>query len=287
MMTENVLIAGCGDVGNALAKRLLGDGCSVWGVRRRVEALAPGIEPWRIDLIDPGTYGVPPAAFDVLFFTASADRRDEYAYRAIYVDALRNLLARLRESGCPLERVFFTSSTAVYGQTDGGWVDETSPTEPTGFNGRVLLDAERIIEEAPEIGVNVRLSGIYGPGRNRLVRKVWSGEAVATGSWTNRIHVEDCAGVLHHLMRLPNPESLYLGSDDEPATTAEVLTWIARELGKPTPEAGETAPRNKRCRNARLRQSGYRFIYPSFRDGYRDIVQAFLRKRGATSPSDG
>lgn len=276
-MTHHVLIAGCGDVGNALGKRLLDDDCKVWGVRRRVDALAPGIEPWRIDLIDPETYTEPPARFDTLFFTASADRRDEDAYRAVYVDALRNLLAFLRDADCPLERIFFTSSTAVYGQSNGEWVDETSATEPNGFNGKLLLEAEAIVAEAPETGVNVRLSGIYGAGRTRLVRKVWSGDAIATEGWTNRIHVEDCAGVLHHLMRLPNPEALYLGSDDEPVTTADVVTWMAQQLGKPIPEPGPASRLNKRCRNERLRQSGYRLIYPSFRDGYPGIAQEFVR----------
>lgn len=278
-MTRNVLIAGCGDVGNALGRRLIEDGANVWGVRRRVDALGPRIEPWRIDLTDRATYGAPPAAFDTVFFTASADRRDEAAYRAIYVDALRDLLEHLRAADCPLERVFFTSSTAVYGQSNGEWVDETSATEPTGFNGAILLEAEALVNDAAETGVNVRLSGIYGPGRLRLVRKVWDGEARATDGWTNRIHVEDCGGVLHHLMALDQPAPLYLGTDDQPVTTKDVVTWMAGELGRPAPEPGETARLNKRCRNARLRESGYEFTYPTFREGYVDIVRGFAAER--------
>jgi nucleoside-diphosphate-sugar epimerase len=282
-MADKVLIAGCGDVGNALAARLLADGCQVWGVRRRIDALARGVEPWRIDLTDAGTFGSPPVAFDYLFYTASADRRDENHYRSIYVEGLRNLLHTLRGSASPLRRILFTSSTAVYGQSDGQWVDETSPTEPSEFNGRVLLQAEAIVHGAPGIGINVRLSGIYGPGRTRLVRQVWSGEAKATESWTNRIHVEDCARVLHHLMRLERPAELYLGSDDEPATTSDVVTWLSAELGVPAPEAAETKQLSKRCRNARLRDTGYRFMYPTFREGYRGIVREFLSGRGAGS----
>lgn len=274
-MARRVLIAGCGDVGNALGRRLIEDGCEVYGVRRRVDALGPGIVPWRIDLTDRDSYDAPPVAFDTLFFTASADRRDEDAYRAIYVDALRGLLDHLRNEGCPLERVFFTSSTAVYGQSEGEWVDETSPTEPSGFNGAVLLEAEAVVNDAPETGVNVRLSGIYGPGRLRLVRKVWSGEARATEGWTNRIHVEDCGGVLHHLMNVDAPASTYLGTDDAPVTTKDVVTWMAHQLGKPAPQPGETTRLNKRCKNARLREAGYVLTYPTFREGYLDIVRSF------------
>jgi nucleoside-diphosphate-sugar epimerase len=281
-MPEKILIAGCGDVGNALATRLLADGCEVWGVRRRVEALARGVQPWRIDLTDRESFSAPPAAFDYLFYTASADRRDEDHYRSVYVDGLHDLLSALRDADCPLRRVFFTSSTAVYGQSKGEWVDESSATEPSGFNGRVLLEAEAIVREAPETGINVRLSGIYGPGRTRLARKVRDAEATATASWTNRIHVDDCAGALHHLMRLGNPEDLYLGSDDEPVTTAEVVAWLSTELGVPAPAPAPTENQperlNKRCRNARLREAGYQFQYPSFREGYRPIVRELLSR---------
>jgi nucleoside-diphosphate-sugar epimerase len=275
-MADTVLIAGCGDVGNALATRLLAEGSEVWGVRRRIDALADGVHPWRIDLTDAESFGAPPAEFDHVFYTASADRRDEDHYRAVYVDGLRNLLHALRSADCPLRRVFFTSSTAVYGQSDGQWVDETSATEPLRFNGRILLEAERVVHEAPETGINVRLSGIYGPGRTRLVRKVHRGETTATQSWTNRIHVEDCAAALHHLMGIESPDPVYLGTDDEPVTTAEVVTWLSKELGVHAPPPGEAERSNKRCRNARLRDTGYRFEYPTFREGYGPIVRDFL-----------
>jgi nucleoside-diphosphate-sugar epimerase len=282
-MEDQVLIAGCGDVGNALATRLLAEGCAVWGVRRRIERLAPGVKPWPIDLRSSDALRSPPARFDYVFYTASADRRDEAHYRSIYVDALRGLLDGLRAARCPLRRVFFTSSTAVYGQSRGEWVDEESRTEPAGFNGRALLEAESIVRDAAETGINVRLSGIYGPGRTRLVRQVWAAEAKASGSWTNRIHVDDCAGSLHHLMRLRDPARLYLGSDDEPATTAQVVRWLSAELGVAPPAEEEAQQLSKRCRNARLRGSGYRFRYPTFREGYRELVQSFLAEHRPTS----
>jgi nucleoside-diphosphate-sugar epimerase len=283
-MPDKVLIAGCGDVGNALAKRLLADDCEVWGVRRRIDALAPGVRPWRIDLTDAGSFDAPPATFDYLIYTASADRRDEAHYRSVYVDGLRTLLDALRAAASPLRRVFFTSSTAVYGQSGGEWVDEGSVTEPARFNGRVLLEAEALVRNAPETGINVRLSGIYGPGRTRLVRKVRDEEALATGAWTNRIHVDDCAGALHHLMRLRYPESLYLGSDDEPATTADVVTWLSAQLDCPTPPEAPAERLNKRCRNDRLRDTGYRFAHPTFREGYVPIVREFVSRSGARGP---
>jgi len=275
-MSERILIAGCGDVGNALGTRLRADGCEVWGVRRNLSALAEGIHPWPVDLTDPRSLRSPPTEFDYVFYTASADRRDESSYRAVYVDGLRDLLQALEAARSPLKRVFFTSSTAVYGQQSGEWIDERSATEPPRFNGHILLEAEAIVK-ALGSGVAVRLSGIYGPGRTRLVEKVWNEEAEATPSWTNRIHVEDCGALLHHLMRLDAPADVYLGSDDEPATTAEVVTWMSKQLGVAAPLAADAPSSNKRCRNTLLRDTGYQFLYPSFREGYAGIIEEFLR----------
>jgi nucleoside-diphosphate-sugar epimerase len=275
-MVERILIAGCGDVGNALAKRALAEGNEVWGVRRNPSALADGVRPWSVDLTEPTSLESPPASFDYVFYTASADRRDEESYRAIYVDGLRNLLQALEQTGSPLKRVFFTSSTAVYGQDAGEWVDEGSDTEPDRFNGRILLEAEAIMRSI-DGGVVVRLSGIYGPGRTRLIEKVWRQEASATQSWTNRIHVEDCGATLHHLMQLANPAGLYLASDDAPTTMAEVVMWMSERLDVPAPDPMLGPHTNKRCRNARLRATGFRFAYPSFREGYAPIVRDFLR----------
>ncbi len=275
-MSERVLIAGCGGVGNALGSRLLADGCEVWGVRRNVSELAEGIQPWPVDLTDPSNLRSPPAQFDYVFYTASADRRDEGSYRAIYVEGLHYLLRALEVTGSPLRRVLFTSSTAVYGQRSGEWVDEQSATEPARFNGHILLESEAIVK-ASGLGVVVRFSGIYGPGRTRLIEKVGNEEVEATQSWTNRIHVEDCGALLHHLMRLDAPADLYVGSDDEPATTAEVVTWMSKQLGVTAPPAAEAPTSNKRCRNTLLRDTGYQFLYPSFREGYTPIIEDFLR----------
>ncbi len=277
-MPERILIAGCGDVGNALGRRLVAEGSEVWGVRRTPSALAAGIRPWLVDLTDPKSVAHPPAEFDALFYTASADRRDESSYQAIYVDAFRNLIAALRRTGSPLSRIFFTSSTAVYGQSGGEWVDEASDTEPARFNGNIVLEAEGVVRSEPG-GVAVRLSGIYGPGRTRLIDKVWKGEATATPSWTNRIHVEDCGAALHHLLRLEGADDLYLGSDDAPVTTAEVTTWMSEHLGVEPPVRAEAKSLNKRCRNTRLVDSGYRFLYPTFREGYAPMLDAYLAQR--------
>lgn len=284
-----VLIAGCGDVGTALGLRLAGEGHEVWGLRRDpawLSAAPPAIQPLAADLTDPASLAVLPEGLEAIAYTAAASASTEPAYQAAYVQGLANLLHLLAARGERIRRVLFTSSTAVYGQSAGEWVDETSPTEPPGFSGRVLLEAERVLDEGPYPGIAVRLGGIYGPGRTRLLRQVLAGEArlPAEPAYTNRIHRDDCAGLLAHLLALPQPQPLYLGVDHEPADLRDVYLWLAEQLGAPPPQAAEpgassapgarTRAGSKRCSNARLLASGYRFLYPTFREGYGQIREA-------------
>jgi len=293
-----VLIAGCGYVGSALAARLIAEGRddpargeprTVWGLRRRPQGLPAGVRPLAADLGDRGSLdraldevrreGAPLAA---VVYAVSADGPSEAAYRAAYVEGLERLLEALRSAGLSPGRILFTSSTSVYAQQDGSWVDEDSPTEPEHFSGRLVLEGEALLAAGPFPGAALRLGGIYGPGRTRLLESVLAGEArlPAEGPrWTNRIHRDDAAGALAHLLALPQLAPLYVGVDREPADRAEVLRWLARELGAPEPPAGapgsatgRAARSNKRCSSVRLQASGYTFAYPSFREGYAPLV---------------
>ncbi len=278
-----VLIAGCGYVGCALGRALSAEGHTAFGLRRRAFA-EPGIEPLVADLCDLESLRTLPPDLDFVFYTASAGGRDPARYRAAYVDGLRNLLAALVSQPRPVRRVFFTSSTAVYAQNRGEWVDEDAPAEAEDFAGRRLREGEEMLREGPFPTTVLRLGGIYGPDRTRLVDGVREGRAALRPGpprYTNRIHREDCAGALRHLMGLDAPEPLYLGVDCEPTDEAEVLRWIAERLGLPPPRASSEAERpartragNKRCCNARLLSSGYRFRYPTFREGYRALIDS-------------
>jgi nucleoside-diphosphate-sugar epimerase len=275
-----ILIAGCGYVGGELAANLAKEGHEVWALRRS-EAPAPaGARAFRADLLDVDGLRALPSRIDVVFYMASAGGGDDRAYRSAYVDGLRYLLAALE--GHPIRRFLYTSSTGVYAQSAGEWVDEDSPAEPGHFSGRRLLEGEHLLLWSRFPATVVRLAGIYGPGRSRLVERVRQGEAVVPGGapvYANRIHRDDCAGVLRHLMALENPACLYAAADHEPADLATVLRWIAERLGVPPPrvEAGETGARygrtsNKRVRNGRLLATGYRFRYPTFREGYGKMI---------------
>ena len=268
-----VLIVGCGDVGSELARRLLADGCTVYGLRRRTHLLPSGVRPVAGDVSDAASLPAMPAGIDALCYTAAADARSPEAYRAAYVDGPRNVLRAIAPASAPW-RVLFASSTRVHPQSAGEWVDEASFTDSDDPYARLLLQGEAAVRESAAAAVVVRFAGIYGPGRTRLVERVRAGEP-CTPAWTNRIHRDDCAGVLRHLLRIERPLPLYLAADREPATQCVVMAWIAERLRLPAPQATDAGTRGlgKRCRNAHLAAGGYAFEYPTFREGYGAVIR--------------
>lgn len=274
-----VLVAGLGDVGGRAAGRLVQQGHEVVGVRRSATPGPDGVTMVRGDLTDERlAAGLPDTPFDRVLVTVSADGRDPQLYRTAYLEGPVTLLAGLARRGDPVERVVFTSSSAVYGQRDGEWVDEASPTDPTSATGAVLVEAERAIADSAFPATSLRLTGIYGPGRTRLLDRVRSGETVLSSdpSWTNRIHAADAAAACVRLLELgPDAPPVVVGTDDEPATRAAVYRWLAEQLGAPQPEVDdERAPDrgSKRCRNALLRSLGWTPDYPTFREGYAELL---------------
>lgn len=283
MTALNILIAGCGYIGTALALELAAAGHAVWGLRRQTDGLPEAIQPWAADLTQPETLQHLPAVFDVVFYTAGSSGSNDAAYRAAYVDGMHHLLTALRQQRQAPRRIFFTSSTGVYAQSHGEWVDEDSPTEPVRYSGQRLLEGERLLLDSTFPATVVRLAGIYGPGRTRLIDGVRRGTAVYTETsplYMNLIHRDDCVGVLRYLMRLRWPESLYIGVDHRPVERGTLLRWLAGQLGvaappSAAPEAmglGTHRSGNKRCRNARLLAAGYTFRYPTYHAGYGMIL---------------
>lgn len=281
-----VIIAGCGDLGIATGLRFAASGHRVVGLRRRAERIPAPLEGRSVDLqrdvptIDPDT--------EVVVVALAAGSRDVDTYRATYVDGLRNVLDGI-DASTAAPRVLVVSSTAVYG--GDGAVDEDTPATGGTPTADVLLEAEALLRSRAPEATLVRLSGIYGPGRERLVDQVRSGTVtLATtpeGSrMTNRIHRDDAAAVLVHLASLGSPLALVVGTDDEPVRLDTVSRFIADELGVPLPapagprdaEPGAPARRtsapgsDKRLSNALLRSTGFAFAYPTYREGYRAVI---------------
>lgn len=271
-----VLIAGCGDLGTQAALYFAAAERRVVGWRRSPGKLPPQIESVAADLT--GTLPPVPADTDVVVIALTADGRTEAAYRTTYYNGTANLLGALDRDGVKPRRIIFVSSTAVYGNDDGGWIDERTPPSPSTATGAVLRETEEmLIERAPQ-AVLLRLSGIYGPGRTRLIDQIRNGmvDAGSPPHWTNRIHRDDAAAAIVHIAGLDAPAATYLGTDNEPAVLSEVQSFLAAEMGVPfrPMNAAEGIPATgKRCSNALLTASGFDFTYPTYREGYRAVLQ--------------
>jgi nucleoside-diphosphate-sugar epimerase len=256
-----LVVAGAGDVGGRLALGRVQIGDDVIALRRRDVEMAPGIRTLRADLASGEGFARLPRSVDAVVFCAAPDQRNEAAYRALYLDGLRRLM-----DACEAPRLVFVSSTAVYGQDAGEWVDEASPTEPPGFNGRVLRQAEAALAQHGG-GIALRLSGLYGPGREMMLRKARADEP-GRPHWTNRLHVDDAAAALSHLLDVESPQACYIGSDDLPALESDVLDWLRSRQGLPSVPAAPGVATGRRLRNARLRAVGWAPAHADYRAGY-------------------
>jgi nucleoside-diphosphate-sugar epimerase len=273
----SILIAGCGYVGCALGVELAARGDEVFGLRRDPSGLPPSIRPVAANLLDEEALSarIPPG-LDAVVYAASASGFSDAEYRAAYVDGPRNLLSALLRAGSRPSRILFTSSTGVYGGSEGRWVDEDTPPEPAAFNGSRVLEGEEVFRSGPFPSVSLRFGGIYGPGRASLVDRVRAGTPCPEApTWSNRIHRDDCAGALVHLLDLPDPAPLYVGVDREPADLCEIMGWLAARLGvdpPPTGGGGSRRGRNRRCSSARLVAAGYTFRFPTYREGFAPLL---------------
>ena len=321
----NVVIVGCGYVGLELACQLAARGHVVTGVRRSDAGLAA------IDTLDEGTIrdvstvsddvstgaervssaaadgtvtavradatdlrslsALPDA--DVVVYAASSGGRGAEAARAVYVDGLMNVIETYAERDSGPDRLIYTSSTGVYGDHDGAWVDETTPIEPTTPKTRVLADAERVaLEETATVGIDgtvARFAGLYGPDRYRLDRYL---NGPVTAGYLNMIHRDDAAGAIRWFLETDAARGAVVNVvDDEPVQKHAFADWLADECGVPRPEKRSKAERidagdlstaaerrirtSKRCSNDRLRSLGYDLEYPTFRDGYHAAIAAY------------
>ncbi len=279
-----VLIVGCGYVGLPLGAELARRDHEVFGLRRSnsaAEELATaGIKSLTGDVTKPETLARLPAAYDWVVNCVSSTHGGVEEYRAVYLQGTRNLLRWL--SPTPPQKFVYTSSTGVYGQTDGSCVEESSPTEPETGTAQILVQTEKLLmESAPKFpAVILRVAGIYGLGRGFWPKQFQRNEARIEGQGgrtLNMIHRDDVVGTIIAALERGHAGEAYNAVDDEPVTQYEFFQWLSRRLSKPMPPSipEETVAGRKRglsdkkVSNRKLKQQlGYQFKYPTFREGY-------------------
>ncbi|MCT1607313.1 SDR family oxidoreductase [Nesterenkonia massiliensis] len=269
-LPARVLLAGCGDLGSKVGALLHAGGIEVTGLRRRAAGTDVPFPVMSRDLSAPDGEALPEV--DAVVVALTSDTSDAAGYKRTYRQGLKGLAAALPHRGI---RVIYVSSTSVLGTLAGQCVTEETVPQPERATARVLLDAENLARELfPNLTV-LRPAGIYGPGRTRLIHKVRSGEPVDHGLITNRIHRDDLAAVIVQLLRQPQPIPLLHAVDKAPVPLGEVLSFIAAQLGVPSPpDSGSGSPHGKRI-DARMMHhlmEPQGLKYPTYREGYLQVL---------------
>jgi nucleoside-diphosphate-sugar epimerase len=272
------VLAGCGDLGIQVGQRLAEHGHRVLGLRRHPENLPALLNGQAVDLRHASPHLPTDTVIVVVALTADAPTGD--AYRDTYITGLCHVLDAIERDMPTPPRTLLVSSTAVYDISDGSWVDEDTPAAASTPTGAVLREAEELLARRLPEAVTLRLAGLYGPGRGRLLDSLREVTATipAEPFYTNRIHRDDAAAAITHLAtRAAAPDPVYLVVDHQPIERAALLRFLADELGVAHPPvAAEASPPGggKRCRGRRLRGTRLTLAYPTYREGYRALIQS-------------
>ncbi len=278
---KHVTLLACGDIGVGVWQALAPKGYHCVGVRRNTQALPVGLEAVAADLDDPTALA---AALehtgDVLVITPVPAARSDEGYRQGYLERLSRVVATL----VALDRrpfVVLLSSCRVYGNTNGGWVEERTPPQPDDNPGRYLLEMEAVLRSSSLPHVVLRVAGIYGPERLRLLNALAQG-VPQTATYSNRIHRDDVVNLVAWLI-----EQWHAGSalprvinavDDDPALLPEVQQWVLAEIGRPMMSVSDegSGKSHKRCSNRLLRSLGFSLAFPSYKEGYRPLLNNLI-----------
>ena len=278
-MQSTCLIVGCGYLGARVASLWLQQGRRVIAATRNAAHLPAGVEPIVCDVLQPNSLRTLPEVETVLY-AIGFDRSSGASMRRVYVDGLANVLAHLPTP----KRFLYISSSSVYGQADGSWVDETSPTEPSEVSGQIVLDAEAVLHAKLPTAIILRFAGIYGPGRLLRRTTIEKGEPIVgdADKWLNLIHVEDGARAVLAAESKGVSGRVYNVCDDHPVRrryfyaavagtlSAPVPTFVSPPVDQPTPphEKG-----NRRISNRRMKEELHAQLrYPDYDQGLRASV---------------
>ncbi len=285
-LTMAKLIVGCGYLGGRVARRWLAVGETVYAVTRSTQhagILAQGgLRPIVADVTRPESLDrLPPA--EAVLYSVAYDPLSQATREEVYAGGLRAVLDALPAA---TGRVLLTSSTGVYGQAGGDWVDEDSPCRPTRDAGRAMLAAETVLDNSrfSDRSIILRLAGLYGPGRIPRIADLLARRplAIAAQGYLNLIHVDDAARLIVAAESRATPPRTYVIADGQPVRRRDFYQHLAALLGLPAvtftdpPPGDRSALRggsDKRVRSARIfEELAVPLAYPSYREGLAAMV---------------
>ena len=274
-----VLIVGCGQLGFSIVKNADSDVFKLYGFSRSLRKSPASIEMHQVDILKTEAIDVIKLINpEIIIYAVSADTQSIESYQDHYVVGLKKTYEAILELD-HFKHLFFVSSTRVYGQKTTKILSELDIAEPSDYGGEALMEAETVARQLKDKATILRLSGIYGPNRKRMIQLAQSnpGNWPATNNWSNRIHEEDAARFIVFLMKRimmnESIEPLYLVTDGVPTKQYDVLTWIRNRLQLTTDSIElPILESGKQLQSVLLNQTGFVLKYPDFTYGYEAII---------------
>ena len=274
-----VLIVGCGQLGFSIVKNADSDVFKLYGFSRSLRKSPASIEMHQVDILKTEAIDVIKLINpEIIIYAVSADTQSIESYQDHYVVGLKKTYEAILELD-HFKHLFFVSSTRVYGQKTTKILSELDIAEPSDYGGEALMEAETVARQLKDKATILRLSGIYGPNRKRMIQLAQSnpGNWPATNNWSNRIHEEDAARFIVFLMKRimmkESIEPLYLVTDGVPTKQYDVLTWIRNRLQLTTDTIElPILESGKQLQSVLLNQTGFVLKYPDFTYGYEAII---------------
>jgi nucleoside-diphosphate-sugar epimerase len=275
---KKLLVIGCGKLGQKLGLLAKKTPLDLLGFKRK-KITSTNIRIEQQDIFDKSFFDkVKIHSPDFILYSLSADEQSEKSYRRNYVEGLKQVIKSIKYIN-NFQHLFFVSSTSVYGDNNDQFIDEFSETSPKNFRGTILLEAENLLNTVKFNNTVLRLSGIYGSGRNYMIKLSQDAESwPKVDRWTNRINEDDAANfiifLLNQCLQGEIPEKLYLLTDKEPVTLFRLLNWIRQNLNLKNKINITSDPiLGKRLRSSIIPSLKFEYKYPTYKQGYKELIQ--------------
>ena len=275
---KKLLVIGCGKLGQKLGLLAKKTPLDLLGFKRK-KITSTNIRIEQQDIFDKSFFDkVKTHSPDFILYSLSADEQSEKSYRRNYVEGLKQVIKSIKYIN-NFQHLFFVSSTSVYGDNNDQFIDEFSETSPKNFRGTILLEAENLLNTVKFNSTILRLSGIYGSGRNYMIKLSQDAESWPKfDRWTNRINEDDAANfiifLLNQCLQGEIPEKLYLLTDKEPVTLFRLLNWIRQNLNLKNKINITSDPiLGKRLRSSIIPSLKFEYKYPTYKQGYKELIQ--------------
>lgn len=275
---KKLLVIGCGKLGQKLGLLAKKTPLDLLGFKRK-KITSTNIRIEQQDIFDKSFFDkVKIHSPDFILYSLSADEQSEKSYRRNYVEGLKQVIKSIKYIN-NFQHLFFVSSTSVYGDNNDQFIDEFSETSPKNFRGTILLEAENLLNTVKFNSTVLRLSGIYGSGRNYMIKLSQDLESwPKVDRWTNRINEDDAANfiifLLNQCLQGEIPEKLYLLTDKEPVTLFRLLNWIRQNLNLKNKINITSDPiLGKRLRSSIIPSLKFEYKYPTYKQGYKELIQ--------------